>query len=185
MTLPIGARVEYTVTYLEMSGRPAGPPPPLPVGARVALMAAERPPVAWFRYLYSEVGRDWEWTDWLERPDAEAADFLGADGVTLHTMMLDGWPGGFFMLDGREAGVCDLAYFGLVPEALGRGLGRWLLGQAIHAAWELPGVERLTVNTCSLDHPAALGLYQRMGFEPVRREKASRLLSRSRAAAPE
>jgi hypothetical protein len=34
-----------------------------------------------------------------------------------------GWPQGFFMLDWREAGICDLAYFGLVPEAVGAGLG--------------------------------------------------------------
>ena len=86
----------------------------------------------------------------------------------------------FFLLDTREAGCCDLGYFGLVPEAIGRGLGRFLLETAVHAAWDLPGVERLTVNTCSLDHPRALPLYQRAGFVPVRREERSRI----RRAAP-
>jgi hypothetical protein len=37
--------------------------------------------------------------------------------------MPQGWPQGFFMLDRREAGICDLAYFGLVPEAVGAGWG--------------------------------------------------------------
>lgn len=182
MILGPGATVEYTVTYLEMRGRPAGPPPPMPVGPRVAIVAADDPPVPWFRYLYGEVGRDWEWTDWDDQPDAEVAAFVSDPAVRLHTMLLDGWPGGFFLLDAREAGTCDLAYFGLVREAVGRGLGRWLLGQAIATGWDGAGVERMTVNTCSLDHPAALGLYQRMGFEPVRRETARRVLTRPRAS---
>jgi len=160
----------YTVTFLEMAAPPAAPPPPLPLGPHVAVLKATEPPVAWFLYLYREVGRDWEWTDWLERPRADLEAFVADPEVTVHTMMLEGWPGGFFMLDTRAPGVCDLAFFGLVPQAIGRGLGRWLLGTAIRAGWERPGVARLTVNTCTLDHPAALGLYQRMGFVPVRRE---------------
>jgi hypothetical protein len=46
------------------------------------------------------------------------------------------------------------------------GLGKWLLGQAVATAWGMkPG--RVTVNTNTLDHPAALPLYQRVGFVPV------------------
>ena len=169
-----GADGSYTVTFLEMAAPPAAPPPPLPVGPHVAVLMAVDPPVAWFLYLYGQVGQNWEWTDWLERPRAELEAFLAHPEVTLHTLMLEGWPGGFFVLDTREPGFCDLAFFGLVPEAIGRGLGRWFLGTAIRAGWERSGVEKLTVNTCTLDHPAALGLYQRMGFEPVRREERRR-----------
>lgn len=89
--------------------------------------------------------------------------------------MLKGWTAGFFMLDWREGGVCDLAYFGLTPEARGAGLGGWFIRTAILSAWDRPGVEKLTVNTCSLDHPRALPMYQKMGFAPVRREAARRL----------
>ncbi|GMG83774.1 hypothetical protein LNKW23_29880 [Paralimibaculum aggregatum] len=171
-----GTPAEVIVTYLEMTARPAEPPRPLPVGQRLALVAAEAPPVHWFLYLYRAVGADWHWTDWLERPEAELAGFVRDPRVTIHTLLTDGWPGGFFMLDTREAGVCDLAYFGLVPEAIGRGLGNWLLDTAVRSAWDRPGVERVTVNTCTLDHPRALGLYQRAGFVPVRRETVTRQL---------
>ncbi len=169
-----GSEETVTVTFLEMTEAPAGPPPPLPVGAQVAILKADDAPVAWFLYLYGEVGQDWEWTDWLKAPRAELEAFVAHPEVTIHTLMVEGWPGGFFMLDTREPGVCDLAFFGLVPQAIGRGLGRWLLGTAIRTGWERPGVEKLTVNTCTLDHPAALGLYQRMGFAPVRREEHPR-----------
>jgi GNAT superfamily N-acetyltransferase len=163
-----GRTVDLTITWLAMEERP-GPPPELPWGQRVSLLAAEDPPVDYFLYLYRTVGGPYLWIDWLERSREEQSAFVSDPEVTLHTMMLEGWPGGFFMLDTRKAGVCDLSYFGLVPEALGRGLGRWLLGQAIATGWDRPGVERMTVNTCTLDHPAALGLYQRMGFVAERR----------------
>jgi GNAT superfamily N-acetyltransferase len=61
-------------------------------------------------------------------------------------------------------GEVELAYFGLVPECIGRGLGGWLLDVAIDRAWSMRGTRRLWVHTCSLDHPRALGQYERAGF---------------------
>ena len=101
------------------------------VGAKRATNAlAKAPPADYFLYLYRAVGAEYEWTDWLARPVAEAEAFVRDPTVSLRTMLLDGWPGGFFMFDTRADGVCDLAYFGLVPQAIGRGLGPWLLAGA-------------------------------------------------------
>ena len=168
------AWLDYTITYLEMTARPAWPQPPAPDVKGLALIRAEDPPPRWFLHLYRSVGRDHEWTDWLERSQEEVAGFVGDPAVSIHTLMLKGWSAGFFMLDHRERGICDLAYFGLTPEARGLGLGGWLLRTAILTGWAASDVERMTVNTCTLDHPNALPLYQRMGFEPVRREEARR-----------
>jgi len=68
----------------------------------------------------------------------------------------------------------------MVPEALGRRLGGWLLKTAILTAWDLPDTTKVTVNTCTLDHPRALALYQKNGFMPVRREERTRVLTRDR-----
>jgi len=171
-----GDTVEVTRTYLEMTARP-GSLPPRPVNHPVALVSADRPPVHYFLYLYGSVGAAYDWTDWFREPETRLEEFVSDPRVVVYTMMLDGWPGGFFMLDWREPGLCDLAYFGLMPEARGRGLGPWLLGEAIDAAWSRDGVERVTVNTCTLDHPAALPLYQKLGFRPHRRETEARVLS--------
>jgi hypothetical protein len=58
-----------------------------------------------------------------------------------------------------------------LPHAIGLGLSRWFLGCAIRTAWEVkPDV--VSIETCTLDHPAALPLYQKMGFMPVRRTEA-------------
>jgi GNAT superfamily N-acetyltransferase len=62
-----------------------------------------------------------------------------------------------------------LAYFGLIPRYTGRGLGWYFLNWAIDTAWT-GGTTRLTVNTCTLDHPKALQIYQRAGFTPLRQD---------------
>lgn len=175
-----GERVDYVVTHLEMTARPTSPAPHLPTGPVSALVAADAPPAWYYFCLYDAVGRDYEWTDMHQRPDGEVAAWLTHPQVVLYTLMRAGWPNGFFVLDARERGVCDLAVFGLVPQAVGSGLGSFLLQTAVHMAWDRPAVARITVNTCSLDHPRALPLYQKAGFSPVRRETRSRVLTRDR-----
>jgi GNAT superfamily N-acetyltransferase len=175
-----GETIDYVVTYLEMDARPAYPRPHLPPGPVSALIAADAPPAWYFLGLYDAVGREHEWTDQLQRPPDEVAAYLRDPAVTLYSFMRAGWPHGFFVLDSRERGRCNLAYFGLVPQAIGQGLGTFLLQTAVHMAWDRPGTSLVTVNTNSLDHPRALPLYQKAGFVPVRREKASRTLSRDR-----
>jgi len=178
--LPAGSRVDYRVTFLEMRARPAYPWPPQPVGLHGALLRADAPPLRYFHALYDAVGRDYAWEDLNAAPADETAAWLADADVALYTLMPSGWPHAFFVLDGRTAGTCDLAYFRLVPDAVGRGFGTWLLRTAVLTAWDRPGVTRLTVNTCSLDHPRALALYQRNGFEVVAQEVRSRVLVRDR-----
>ncbi len=168
------AWLDYTVTRLEMASRPEAAAPHAPRLPGLALMAAEDPPARWFLHLYRSVGAAYEWTDWLRRPEAELEAFLGDEDVTLFTLMVKGWSGGFFVLDWREEGRCDLAYFGLTPEAQGLRLGSWLLGEAVRAGWARKGVRRMTVETNTLDHPRALPLYQRAGFAPIQREAMRR-----------
>ena len=169
-TAAAGEVVEITITHLAMESRPAYDRPSLPPGAPTVLIAAESPPVWYFLDLYRAVGSEYDWTDRFHQDREELRAFVQDPEVRLYTLMLAGWPAGFFMLDWREEGLCDLSYFGLVPEAIGQGLGSYLVRTAIHAGWDRPGVERMTVETCTLDHPRALGLYQRAGFQPVSQE---------------
>jgi len=175
-----GDTVPYTVTYLEMTARPAKPIPHMPTGSTLALIAAENPPITYFLYLYSAVGAEYEWTDWLDATPQQQEAFVSDPKVEFFTLMVDGWPGGFFVLDTRQSGTCDLALFGLIPQAVGRGLASWLLATATHMGWDRPGVTRMTLQTNTLDHPRALALYQRLGFVPVRREDKKRKLTRPR-----
>jgi GNAT superfamily N-acetyltransferase len=76
---------------------------------------------------------------------------------------------GLLELDFREAGQCEIAFFGLIPSAIGKGLGSFLMREAIARAWREP-IKRLWVHTCTLDHPSALAFYRRQGFRPYRQQ---------------
>jgi len=176
--IPAGTEVPYTVTYLAMDTPPEAAAPPLPTDLR--LEVATDPPVWFFLSLYGAVGRDYEWVDKFDEAPEDLRSYLHRPDMELTTAYRHGWPQGFFLLDWRLPGTCDLAYFGLVPEAVGTGIGAKLLAAAIEAGWARAGTERMTLNTCTLDHPRALQVYQEAGFHPVRREDHARVLTRDR-----
>lgn len=177
--LPAGSSVDYTVTWLEMTACPDFGWPHLPSGSPASLIHAPKPPRWYFLALYEAVGRDYAWED-AQKVEPEKLQAWLDDAKDLYTLMRDGVPAGFFLLDLSKPTEPDLAYFGLVPGAVGQGLGTYLLKTAILTAWSGDGVTLLTVNTCTLDHPRALSHYQKHGFQPVRRESHTRILDRPR-----
>ncbi len=84
----------------------------------------------------------------------------------------NGAPAGYYELNFADPLHTRLVYFGLMPEWTGVRIGPWFLGSAIADAFSR-GAREILVNTCTLDHPAALPLYQRLGFRPVRQERRS------------
>jgi GNAT superfamily N-acetyltransferase len=163
--LPQPDRIAVTVTYLEMTAPPSYYPP-LPVGRQIALLRTKNVPLHFYRYLMDRVGRRWHWVNALRLGDEELAAGLAMPGRDVRVLYLDGAPAGFFDLKRHPPLTVELAYFGMMEHALGQGIGRWFLGAAIDAAWS-NAPETVTVQTCTLDHPAALPLYQKLGFSPV------------------
>ena len=158
-------KLEVTVTYLEMTQRPPHPHVSPPQGMKLALIRAHRPTVPFYRFLYDTVGEPWLWYERRKLDDAALARLVQDEKVELYVLYADGVPAGFAELDRTGPPDIDLAFFGLMPDFIGRGLGRYLLTWAIDTAWNYEP-ERLTVNTCSLDHRQALPLYQQCGFQP-------------------
>jgi ribosomal protein S18 acetylase RimI-like enzyme len=161
--------LDITITYLEMTTPPQDAPPHPPAGQRVALMRAERPPVSFYRFLYNTIGTPWLWWERRALDDGALARVIQDDRVEIYVLYVDGVPAGYAELDRRGEPEIDLAYFGIMPEYIGRGFGRYLLSSAIHMAWAY-APDKLTVNTNTLDHPRALPLYQKVGFTPVGQE---------------
>jgi GNAT superfamily N-acetyltransferase len=126
-------------------------------------------PTAFFRYLYAEVGRAYHWTDRLSWSDERIRAYLDAGDVALHVLYVQGSPAGYFELRAHPDRSIEVAYFGLMGDFIGRGLGGWLLTRAVQTAWT-EGPERVWLHTCTLDHPNALPNYLRRGFRPVRHE---------------
>jgi ribosomal protein S18 acetylase RimI-like enzyme len=161
-------KLDVTITYLEMTQPPAESAPGAPAGKRVALMRAEPPTVPFYRFLYNEIGRDWLWWERRALDDAALARVITNPDVEVYVLYCHGTPAGMAEIDRRYERAIDLAYLGVMPEYLGQGLGRYLLGAALDIAWS-HAPEKVTVNTCNLDHPKALTMYQRFGFTPVER----------------
>jgi GNAT superfamily N-acetyltransferase len=160
--------VEVVRTYLEMRSpgdlRPAREPADAPRLERI-----EECPASFFRYLYAEVGRAYHWTDRLSWTDERVRAHLSDPGVSLWLLSSRAAPAGYFELRRHQDRSVEVAYFGLLPEFLGRGWGGYLLTLAVRSAWAT-GPERVWLHTCTLDHPAALPNYLKRGFRPVREE---------------
>jgi GNAT superfamily N-acetyltransferase len=150
------------VTYLEMTAAPAEPPLPAP-RADLEVRLARQPTRSFYRYLYDAIGRDWTWVARRLLSDRELERILADPAVEVNVMWVAGVPAGFAELDRRRPPEVELAYFGLLPEFIGRGLGRWLLDWTVHHAWRRRP-RRLWAHTCDLDHPGALAVYQNAGF---------------------
>ena len=157
------------VTHLEMDAPPRSYPP-LPIGRQMALMRCRDMPLHFYRYLYDRVGRAWHWTAALRLGDEALAERLQSPQTDVQVLYVEGCPSGFFELRLLSQEECRLVHFGLMAHANGTGLGHWFLGAAVQAAWA-HGPRLVSVETCTLDHPAALALYQKMGFEPVWRKE--------------
>jgi GNAT superfamily N-acetyltransferase len=165
--------IPITITKLEMKAKPVGLHPHLRKdhdNGRVMLLKLKHPPVHFYRYLYETVGKPYIWVERTRMSDETLTAIVQDERVEIYVLYSEGAPAGYAELDFRKLPDAELAYFGLLPDFIGRGLGGFLLATAIDIAWSKP-IERLWVHTNTLDHPRALPLYQQMGFVAYAQEK--------------
>jgi GNAT superfamily N-acetyltransferase len=150
-----------TTTYLEMRMR-CHREVPVPRDG-LAIVHVCRPTVKYYRFLYDAVGTDWDWTSRKKLPDDELARIIHDPLDEIHVLTVDGVPAGFAELDRRIAGEIELKQFGLVPEWIGQGLGKYFLQWTIDKAFSY-APHRFWLHTCTADHPVALPNYVAAGF---------------------
>ncbi len=161
--LPVG-KLATLVTYLAMTAPPDRAPAKAPADVAIHPFTPDRES---YRALFRAIGEDWLWTGRLRLSD-EALDALLADpGFERFALFEDDRPIGLLELDFRAQDACELAYFGLVGDAVGKGKGRFLMDFAILRAFARP-ISRFFVHTCNFDHPGALAFYRRSGFTPYK-----------------
>jgi GNAT superfamily N-acetyltransferase len=161
-------KIQVEITYLEMKEKP--------VRAlrrtrdeNAVIMPALQPTVSFYRYLYNTVGQPWLWYERRLMPDEELRAIIQDPKVEVYVLYVGGVPGGYAELDWRQPAEVELAYFGLMPEFIGKGFGAFLIDDMIEKAW-LRRPRRFWLHTCTLDHPHALAFYQRTGFAPYAEE---------------
>ncbi|HUO52785.1 MAG TPA: GNAT family N-acetyltransferase [Gemmatimonadaceae bacterium] len=159
--------ISVTRTYLQLTSRDQLHP--VPLDRRVRLERAVGMTVPFFRFLYAEVGRRYHWRDRLAWSDEQCAARVGDPAVQFWVLYADGVPAGYFELERHADGAVEIVYFGLLPEFVGRSLGKQMLSAAAEAAWKMDAT-RVWLHTCTLDNPAALPNYLKRGFAPFKTE---------------
>lgn len=156
-------RAEVTTYYLELHS-PEEMRPRLAEIEGLQVMKAMLPSAELQRFLYRSVGSRWNWYQKASWNDAQWWEY--AQNPDLHTWVayLKGTPAGYFQLEVQPAGNIEIAYFGLMEQFIGMGLGGYLLTCALQEAWRL-GAKRVWVHTCSLDSQAALANYLARGMQ--------------------
>ncbi|WP_284268099.1 GNAT family N-acetyltransferase [Bradyrhizobium iriomotense] len=163
--IPAG-KIAAIVTHLEMTVRPPRRDDP-PGDWR--LRKVDHPTLDWYRDLYRRVGEEWLWSSRARMNDEGLAAVIHAPGIEVYALVLNGRDEGLLELDFREAGQCELVYFGVSASLIGSGAARFLMNCALDLAWSRD-LGRVWVHTCTFDHPSAVAFYQRSGFRPFRRQ---------------
>jgi thiosulfate/3-mercaptopyruvate sulfurtransferase len=162
---PLPAPLSAHVTKLEMTAPPKNSLP-VPINIQTAIIRATDMPLPYYRFLYRQVGSRWHWYKRLKMNDSALQAVIHHPDVSISVLYVNGAPAGFFELCQQPDNVMELSYFGLFEHALGLGIGKWFLLQALYAAWQ-NAPSKVVVMTNTLDHPRALQLYQQFGFSPV------------------
>jgi len=132
---------------------------------------------ALYRGCYRGVGEAFHWRDRWNWTDEQIRAHLVDPAIALYVATRSGERGtalaGWYELRRvAEDDSVEIAYFGLVPAELGRGLGKHLLSSAVRDAWaQDPAPQRVWLHTCTLDHPNALPNYAARGFVPYKTEE--------------
>ena len=128
------------------------------------------------RDLYFRVGERWDWTDKRPWTDDQWKEYATAQQLRTFAAYDHDVLAGYYELRSDDDGGVEIAYFGLLPEFIGRGLGAVLLTSAIEQAWSRrSGIApaRVWVHTCNRDHPQALANYQARGMVVYKIEQES------------
>jgi GNAT superfamily N-acetyltransferase len=123
------ATIDVTVYYLEMLACTARSVPAPRTG--LCVLQAKQPTVAFYRFLYDSVGKDYYWLSRRRLADAELAALINDPRDEVHVLYVEGVPAGFAELDRRIENEVELVQFGLMREFIGQGLGKYFLQWAI------------------------------------------------------
>jgi GNAT superfamily N-acetyltransferase len=152
-------------TYLEMRSRDQLRPKR--ADARFQVREKRNRDWRFNRDLYFRVGEQWDWIDKRPWTDGQWKEYAEAAELCTFAGYYDDVLAGYYELRRDTEGGVEIAYFGLLPEFIGRGLGGALLTSVIEEAWSRRGgivPTRVWVHTCNRDHPQALAHYQARGM---------------------
>ncbi len=125
------------------------------------------------RFFYKEIGKKHRWTDRLSWTEKNWIKYVNNSNIKTYVLKEDQNLVGYFeQIFHNEKKDCEIAYFGILEEFIGKKYGGYLLSEAIKESFNL-GVKRVWVHTCSLDHKNALNNYRSRGMKIFKSETIS------------
>ena len=122
------------------------------------------------KFFYKEIGKKHSWTDRLVWDEKKWIDYLEDSRVNTYILKHNNdFIGYFEQIFDKNNLDCEIAYFGILEEYIGKKLGGYLLSEAIKISFNI-GSKRIWVHTCSLDHKNALQNYLSRGMKVFKSE---------------
>lgn len=161
-------KIKTEVTYLQMFALPQDfniPQPRVKESDR-KIKKLENPQALFYRTLYHGVGGSLTWTGRKLLTDSQLQVAINSKNINIYVLYVKDEPAGYieFTLNPQTKEV-ELDYFGLMPKFYGNKLGPYLLNTGIQEIFKEWNPSRLWLHTCDLDHPEALNVYHKSGFQ--------------------
>jgi ribosomal protein S18 acetylase RimI-like enzyme len=131
----------------------------------------KKPTIDFCKFLYKEVGREFFWRDRLKWKDEDWLNYIGNDFFKLYILKQNNKLAGYYeLLCDAKLPSMEIPYFGIFKEFYGKGIGGYLLTDAILTSFNQK-INKVWVHTCTLDHPNALKNYLARGMKIFKTEK--------------
>ena len=119
------------------------------------------------KFFYKQIGRKHQWVDRLIWLDKNWMDYVSNKNLKTFILQKNDEYVGYFELIFHKK-ECEIAYFGILEEYIGRGYGGFLLSEALKIGFK--NANRIWVHTCTLDHPNAIENYKSRGMKVFKTE---------------
>ena len=119
------------------------------------------------KFFYKQIGKRHQWVDRLIWQDKDWLKYISNENLRTYIFKIENDLVGYFELIFNNDD-CEIAYFGILEEFIGKGFGGFLLSEALKIGFKK--ANRIWVHTCSLDHPNAIENYKSRGMKIFKTE---------------
>ena len=119
------------------------------------------------KFFYKQIGKRHQWVDRLIWQDKDWLKYISNENLKTYIFKRENDLVGYFELIFNN-NDCEIAYFGILEEFIGKGYGGFLLSEALKIGFK--SASRIWVHTCSLDHPNAIENYKSRGMKIFKTE---------------